>query len=80
MLTVLITPDGVVTLNEQEGRYQWLDEDGNDTETSGYCYKDAMINGLAAWPEGIVLVVGERLSTDEAAQLVPYVAKWLEDK
>jgi len=75
--TTLITTGGTVELHAEEGGYRWLTQEGDDTETSGRSYEAVIEAGLMAWPEGVVVVVNDRLSTDDAAALIAPVADWL---
>lgn len=55
--THLVTSHGTVELHAEEGGYRWLTEEGDDTETSARTYESAITAGLAAWPEGVVVVL-----------------------
>jgi len=80
MYATLITGAGRVYLHEDDdegGRWRWLTEQGEDTETSGTTWEEGIRAGLMGWPEGVVLIVSDRLGTEDAAGLRGAVADWL---
>ena len=77
LMTALLTPGGIVELYYDAAGYRWLTQSGEDTETSGQGYEDALRAGLAAWPDGVVVVHSEYHTVGQAEMLKPFFDEWL---
>lgn len=65
MTTYLITTGGTLELQGADGRYEWCSEEGERMGVDARSYEASIKAGLAAWPDGAIVVLRDGFNADE---------------